>query len=87
MFKILFFLNSKVLDFVTPYIIVAGSDKVATKILLLTIVLTFFLYNISPMFSFTIMILGALFIIVSYISKLYILRRLIEKQKYQNIEN
>ncbi|MGT2800009.1 immunity protein BlpZ [Streptococcus marmotae] len=80
MCKIIFFPDSVILDRLTPYIIKFASDEVASNILLLTTTMVAIFYFI-PMLSFIIMVCGIHCILIPFILRLYVLERLLIKEK------
>ena len=51
MYKHLFFLDSKTLDWLTPYILVLASDTIAFNVFVLTFVSVVVFYFLNPMLS------------------------------------
>ena len=52
MYKHLFFLDSKTLDWLTPYILVLASDTIAFNVFVLTFVSVVIFYFLNPMLAF-----------------------------------
>jgi len=51
MYKHLFFLDSKTLDWLTPYILVLASDTIAFNVFVLTFVSVVVFYFLTPLLS------------------------------------
>ena len=58
MYKHLFFLDSKTLDWLTPYILVLASDTIAFNVFVLTFVSVVAFYFLNPMLSLMVRFLG-----------------------------
>ena len=58
MYKHLFFLDSKTLDWLTPYILVLASDTIAFNVFVLTFVSAVVFYFLNPMLSLMAIFLG-----------------------------
>ena len=58
MYKHLFFLDSKTLDLLTPYILVLASDTIAFNVFVLTFVSVVAFYFLNPMLSLMVIFLG-----------------------------
>ena len=58
MYKHLFFLDSKTLDWLTPYILVLASDTIAFNVFVLTFVSVVAFYFLNPMLSLMVIFLG-----------------------------
>lgn len=76
MYKHLFFLDSKTLDRLTPYILVLASDTIAFNVFVLTFVSVVVFYFLNPMLSLMAIFLGAGYVIVFWILKWFVLERL-----------
>ena len=59
MYKHLFFLDSKTLDWLTPYILVLASDTIAFNVFVLTFVSVVVFYFLNPMLALMAIFLGA----------------------------
>lgn len=58
MYKHLFFLDSKTLDWLTPYILDLASDTIAFNVFVLTFVFVVVFYFLNPMLSLIAIFLG-----------------------------
>ena len=76
MYKHLFFLDSKTLDRLTPYILVLASDTIAFNVFVLTFVSVVVFYFLNPMLSLMAIFLGAGYVVVFWILKWFVLERL-----------
>ena len=76
MYKHLFFLDSKTLDWLTPYILVLASDTIAFNIFVLTFVFVVVFYFLNPMLALIAIFLGGVYVIVFWILKWFVLERL-----------
>ena len=76
MYKHLFFLDSKTLDLLTPYILVLASDTIAFNVFVLTFVSVVVFYFLNPMLSLIAIFLGGGYAIVFWILKWFVLERL-----------
>ena len=76
MYKHLFFLDSKTLDWLTPYILVLASDTIAFNVFVLTFVSAVVFYFLNPMLSLMAIFLGGVYVIVFWILKWFVLERL-----------
>ncbi|PZP91231.1 MAG: hypothetical protein DI581_11540 [Staphylococcus capitis] len=76
MYKHLFFLDSKTLDWLTPYILVLASDTIAFNVFVLTFVSVVVFYFLNPMLSLIAIFLGGVYVIVFWILKWFVLERL-----------
>ena len=76
MHKRLFFLDSKTLDWLTPYILVLASDTIAFNVFVLTFVSVVVFYFLNPMLSLMAIFLGGGYVIVFWILKWFVLERL-----------
>ena len=76
MYKHLFFLDSKTLDRLTPYILVLASDTIAFNVFVLTFVSVVVFYFLNPMLSLIAIFLGGVYVIVFWILKWFVLERL-----------
>ena len=76
MYKHLFFLDSKTLDRLTPYILVLASDTIAFNVFVLTFVSAVVFYFLNPMLSLMAIFLGGGYAIVFWILKWFVLERL-----------
>ena len=76
MYKHLFFLDSKTLDWLTPYILVLTSDTIAFNVFVLTFVSVVVFYFLNPMLSLMAIFLGGGYAIVFWILKWFVLERL-----------
>ena len=76
MYKHLFFLDSKTLDWLTPYILVLTSDAIAFNVFVLTFVSVVAFYFLNPMLSLIAIFLGGGYVIVFWILKWFVLERL-----------
>lgn len=79
MYKHLFFLDSKTLDRLTPYILVLASDTIAFNVFVLTFVSVVAFYFLNPMLSLMAIFLGAGYVVVFWLLKWFILERLERK--------
>ena len=76
MYKHLFFLDSKILDWLTPDILVLASDTIAFNVFVLTFVSVVVFYFLNPMLSLMAIFLGGGYAIVFWILKWFVLERL-----------
>jgi hypothetical protein len=76
MYKHLFFLDSKTLDWLTPYILVLASDTIAFNVFVLTFVSVVVFYFLNSMLSLIAIFLGGGYVIVFWILKWFVLERL-----------
>ena len=76
MYKHLFFLDSKTLDWLTPYILVLASDTIAFNIFVPTFVFVVVFYFLNPMLSLMAIFLGGGYVVVFWILKWFVLERL-----------
>ena len=76
MYKHLFFLDSKTLDWLTPYILVLASDTIAFNIFVLTFVFVVVFYFLNPMLSLMAIFLGGGYVVGFGILKWFVLERL-----------
>ena len=76
MYKHLFFLDSKTLDRLTPYILVLASDTIAFNVFVLTFVSVVVFYFLNPMLSLMAIFLGTGYVVVFWILKWFVLERL-----------
>ena len=79
MYKNLFFLDSKTLDRLTPYILVLASDTIAFNVFVLTFVSVVAFYFLNPMLSLMAIFLGAGYVVVFWLLKWFVLERLERK--------
>ena len=76
MYKHLFFLDSKTLDWLTPYILVLASDTITFNVFVLTFVSVVVFYFLNSMLSLIAIFLGGGYVIVFWILKWFVLERL-----------
>lgn len=76
MYKRLFFLNSKTLDWLTPDILVLASDTIAFNVFVLTFVSVVAFYFLNPMLSLMAIFLGGGYVVVFWLLKWFVLERL-----------
>lgn len=76
MYKHLFFLDSKTLDWLTPYILVLASDTIAFNVFVLTFVSAVIFNSLNPMLSLMAIFLGGGYVVVFWILKWFVLERL-----------
>jgi len=76
MYKHLFFLDSKTLDWLTPYILVLASDTIAFNIFVPTFVFVVVFYFLNPMLSLMAIFLGAGYVVGFLLLKWFVLERL-----------
>ena len=76
MYKHLFFLDSKTLDWLTPYILVLASDTIAFNVFVLTFVSAVVFSSLNPMLAFMAIFLGAGYVIGFWLLKWFVLERL-----------
>ena len=79
MYKHLFFLDSKTLDWFTPYILVLASDTIAFNVFVLTFVSAVVFNSLNPMLSLLAMFLGAGYVVGFWLLKWFVLERLERK--------
>lgn len=76
MYKHLFFLDSKTLDWLTPDILVLASDTIAFNVFVLTFVSVVAFYFLNPMLSLMAIFLGGGDVVVFWLLKWFVLERL-----------
>lgn len=76
MYKHLFFLDSKTLDCLTPYILVLASDTIAFSVFVLTFVSVVVFSFLNPMLAFMSIFLGAGYVVGFWLLKWFVLERL-----------
>ncbi len=77
MYKHLFFLDSKTLDWLTPYILDLTSDTIAFNVFVLTFVSAAVVFNfLNPMLSLMAIFLGAGYVVGFWLLKWFVLERL-----------
>ena len=76
MYKHLFFLDSKILDWLTPDILVLASDTIAFNVFVLTFVSVVAFYFLNPMLSLMAIFLGGGYVVVFWLLKWFVLERL-----------
>ena len=76
MYTHLFFLDSKTLDRLTPYILVLASDTIAFNVFVLTFVSVVAFYFLNPMLSLMAIFLGGGYVVVFWLLKWFVLERL-----------
>ena len=79
MYKHLFFLDSKTLDWLTPYILDLASDTIAFKFFVLTCVSVGVFYFLNPMLSLMAIFLGGGYVVGFWLLKWFVLERLERK--------
>ena len=79
MYKHLFFLDSKTLDRLTPYILVLASDTIAFNVFVLTFVSVVVFYFMNPMLALMAIFLGGGYVVVFWLLKWFVLERLERK--------
>ena len=76
MYKHLFFLDSKTLDWLTPYILVLASDTIVFNVFVLTFVSVMVFSFPNPMLAFMAIFLGAGYVVGFWLVKWFVLERL-----------
>ena len=76
MYKHLFFLDSKTLDRLTPYILVLASDTIAFNVFVLTFVSAVVFNSLNPMLALMAIFLGAGYVVGFWLLKWFVLERL-----------
>ena len=77
MYKHLFFLDSKTLDWLTPYILVLASDTIAFNVFVLIFVSAAVVFNfLSPMLALIVIFLGTGYVVGFWLLKWFVLERL-----------
>ncbi len=76
MYKHLFFLDSKTLDWLTPYILDLASDTIAFNIFVLTFVSVVVFYFLNLMLALISIFLGAGYVVGLWLLKWFVLERL-----------
>ena len=79
MYKRLFFLDSKTLDWLTPYILVLASDTIAFNVFVLSFVSAVVFNSLNPMLAFMAIFLGAGYVAGFWVLKWFVLERLERK--------
>ena len=72
MYKHLFFLDSKTLDRLTPYILVLASDTIAFNVFVLTFVSVVAFYFLNPMLSLMAIFLGGGYVVGFWLLKWFV---------------
>ena len=76
MYKHLFFLDSKTLYRLTPYILVLASDTIAFNVFVLTFISVVAFYFLNSMLSLMAIFLGAGYVVGFWLLKWFVLERL-----------
>ena len=76
MYKHIFFLDSKTVDWLTPYILVLASDIIAFNVFVLTFVSAAVFSSLNPMLAFMAIFLGSGYVIRFWLLKWFVLERL-----------
>ena len=76
MYKHLFFLDSKTLDWLTPHILVLASDTIAFNVFVLTFVSAVVFNSLNSMLAFMAILLGWGYVIGFWLLKWFVLERL-----------
>ena len=76
MYKHLFFLDSKTLDWLTLYILDLASDTIAFNVFVLTFVSAVVFNFLNPMLAFIVIFLGAGYVVGFWLLKWFVLERL-----------
>ena len=76
MYKHLFFPYSKILDWLTPYILVLVSDTIAFNVFVLTFVSVVVFSFLNPMLAFIAIFFGAGYVVGFWLLKWFVLERL-----------
>ena len=76
MYRHLFFLDSKTLDWLTPDILVLASDIIAFNVFVLTFVSVVAFYFLNPMLSLMAIFLGGGYVVGFWLLKWFVLERL-----------
>ena len=76
MYTHLFFLDSKTLDRLTPYLLVLTSDTIAFNVFVLTFVSAVVFNSLNSMLALIAIFLGGVYVIVFWILKWFVLERL-----------
>ena len=76
MYTHLFFLDSKTLDRLTPYILDLASDTIAFNVFVLTFVSAVVFNSLNPMLAFMAIFLGAGYVAGFWLLKWFVLERL-----------
>ena len=85
MYKHLFFLDSKTLDWLTPYILVLASDTIAFNVFVLTFVSVVVFYFLNPMLSLMAIFLGGGYVVGFWLLKWFVLERLEQKMTCREV--
>ena len=75
MYKHLFFLDSKTLDWLTPYILNLASDTIAFNVFVLTFVSVVVFYFLNLMLALMAIFLGAGYVVGFLLLKCFVLER------------
>ena len=73
MYKHLFFLDSKTLDRLTPYILDLASDTIAFNVFVLTFVSAAVFNSLNPMLSLMAIFLGGVYVVGFWLLKWFVL--------------
>ncbi len=76
MYKHLFFLDSKTLDWLTPYILVLASDTIAFNVFVLTFVSAVVFNFLNSMLALIAIFLGVGYVVGFWLLKWFVLERL-----------
>ena len=76
MYKHLFFLDSKTLDWFTPYILVLASDTIAFNVFVLTFVFAVVFNSLNSMLALMVIFLGTGYVVGFWLLKWFVLERL-----------
>ena len=76
MYKHLFLLDSKTLDWLTPYILDLASDTIAFNVFVLTFVSVVIFYFLNPMLAFMSIFLVGGYVVGFWLLKWFVLERL-----------
>lgn len=76
MYKHLFFLDSKALDRLTPYILVLASDTIAFNVFVLTFVSAVVFNSLNSMLALMAIFLGTGYVVGFWLLKWFVLERL-----------
>jgi hypothetical protein len=77
----LLFPKSKVLNFLTPFILFMSSSRTIFLVLQLTFLLVSIFYFMLPMLSFITLVVGTMYILIFWVLRIYVIKRLLTKEE------
>ena len=77
----LLFPKSKVLNFLTPFILFMSSSRTIFLVLQLTFLLVSIFHFMLPMLSFITLVVGTMYILIFWVLRIYVIKRLLTKEE------